>query len=613
LGVLGAGAALTIAGVEIPQLIGSSDENSPDNNPIKQPDAKDVPGIFSFSAEKLPGEVDEIVLHDAVPSQMVIRRGASINAVGVVVDDAGRKIVCEVEDPLRKGQDGRNETFTCILTDTVAEDQRKPGEIVFSDIVASNNGTYSTENEAVTSNGKTKKLLQLSGEEADDYRKKSGVFFVDRDPLKFEHPLLEDPVIPASDIDGEIHQAEDKRVLIKDASGQDVARARYFPWRKEWRWVKDPESVSDYTIREFADAKGLVFGFFDGDFRGNPGSLQDPEMVDLIEKTSNQLVSGGFDVKETYSRFGVDGWRRVLSNWDSIKSELDSGRVPDFPYRWTTSDAMVNLAETTGMKIRAQHLFYGVDIPQSIIDGNFSNDQLKKIAEFLVKTRVNKYKGKIAEWDVADEPAGDLVGGGGNNRKYWYDHLGQGILDDVARWTKTLDPDAKLVMVEDHVIEGTTMPNAINFFKQISGKFWELATHFKEAGVPIDKIGIENNLWIYRAPSKEQIAAVLKRVQDLGFGLASTEATVGSYQEEGFYKEMTTNNPVANPDELQAKVFADLASAYIEAGGDFALGGVTDATVWTAVKSPKGRSAIFDADRKPKPSFFALRDIYKSA
>lgn len=613
LGILGAGAALTIAGVEIPQLIGSSEEKPNNGNPLEHPNGNDnAPGSFLFSAEKLPGEVDEIVLPDAMPSQMVIRRGASINAVGVIVDDAGRKVVCEVEDPLRKTQDGSNETFTCILTDTVVEDQRKPGEVVFSDIIASNGGAYSAENESILSNGKTKALTKLSVEEADDYKRQSGVFFVDRDPLKHEHPLLEVPVVPAPDIDGEIHQADDKRVLIKDANGQDVARARYFPWRKEWRWVKDPESVSDYTIREFADAKGQVFGVFDGDLSADTSRLLDETFTDLYEKVGNQLIIGGaLDAKWVFNSFSNSDWRRVLDNWSAIQRSLQEGQIPaNFKFNWAKPDMMMDFAEDSGMKVRAQHIIGGADLPDNIKNGNYSNDELEKILEFMAKTRVLKYKGRIEQWDVPDEAAGRLVGGDEDN-KFYYSKLGAGIIDKLVGWVKEADPDVTTVMVEDHVVEGTCMPNAINFFRQTSDKFWELLDHFKSAGVPVDKIGLENNLWIYRAPTKDQISSVLKRIQDMGFGLASTETTIISSPTEGFYRELTTNNPASNPDKLQAKVFADLVSAYIEAGGEYALGGLTDATVWTAYKSPQGKSAIFDKDKKPKQAFFAIRDTLK--
>ena len=98
----------------------------------------------------------------------------------------------------------------------------------------------------------------------------------------------------------------------------------------------------------------------------------------------------------------------------------------------------------------------------------------------------------------------------------------------------------------------------------------------------------------------------------MGFEIASAEANVGTYKDEGFYVALKTNNPVPNPFDLQAEVFANLVSAYLEVGADFALGGLTDATVWTAAKHPETKAAVFDENKKPKPAYFAMRDVIKS-
>ena len=41
----------------------------------------------------------------------------------------------------------------------------------------------------------------------------------------------------------------DWRILALDASGKPIGRARWYPWRHQWRWVTDSVSVADYTIR----------------------------------------------------------------------------------------------------------------------------------------------------------------------------------------------------------------------------------------------------------------------------------------------------------------------------------------------------------------------------
>jgi len=74
---------------------------------------------------------------------------------------------------------------------------------------------------------------------------------------------------------------------------------------------------------------------------------------------------------------------------------------------------------------------------------------------------------------------------------------------------------------------------------------------------------------------------------------------------------LKTQTPAANPAALQATVFSDLLSAYLEAGNEFGVGALTDKTSWLAPKDFETRAAMFDENYRPKPAYFALLDVVR--
>lgn len=625
----GTGVGLTAAGIAAFGFVGCGSESGGNGNggisenPTPTPESDFKVGEAIVKIENLPNGVNELIFGNGYPQNLVIRKGSTLSTKYMFSDDEGKKhTVVEFTDPQRTTSEGKDASFTGILPNTVTQEELQQGMASFEALVGANGAKYEANGDrsSLTLKDGTKKRIPLAGEEDLTKDKEAvGAFFVDRDPLKKDHPLLENPVVtvPAPELvpeGGKIAQEADGRVVIKDASGVAVARARYYPWKQEWSWVKDPESVSDFTIREFADASGMVFGIFDHDVKSSESNRKGEDFIALAEKTANQLVLGGINANEVFKSFSAADWKGIVDNWTTIKTQLDEGKVPAAKYVWNQATNMVQYAKDHGMSIRAQYLLWGLDIPDSLRTANLGKDDLTKVLEFMTKARVLKFKGQIQEWTVVGEAGMHLISSDAQ-ANFWYDKLGttsDGVgrvaIDSAAKWAHEADPEVKLVAVDDHVIENTT-----EYFRQVSAKSLALLKHYKNADVPITKFGIENNLWMYNAPSKEKVTAMLKQIQGMGFEIASAEANVGSDTEDPFFKALSTSSPVADPFELQAKVYADLVAGYQEAGADFALGGFTDKTVWTATRFPQHKPAIFDENKKPKPAYFAIKDVLKKS
>lgn len=426
------------------------------------------------------------------------------------------------------------------------------------------------------------------------------------DPLtKKPHP---NPLIPLPHFEhASITQAPgDGRVLAVDPSGNAVGRARWYPWRSEWRWVRDEASVHGYTIRELADALGINFGLFmsaTDDFR-----TTEPEYIQMAEMLANKVSTGyGFWSKAIYLRFSPGDWRRITAQWQALAPSLTNQIPAGFPYDWSRADTELEFAQRLGAKVvRAQNLFdgQGDSLDQTIFRPGFTNDELWKILEFMVKVKVLKYRGLVHEWAVSEVAPKLLFAGPDDVSSFWYRRLGEGLVDRVFAWAHETDPQAKLVYIEDHVHETDTVN-----FQRMRAKTFELIRHFKDNDIPVTKVGVENYLWIYAPPQASTVLGDLQTIQSLGYEVESTETAVMTQNADPFWTNRRSPSVLPNQLELQAQVFRQTLESYLSVGGDFTVAGTSDRYSWfNDVGHPQVKAMIFDDDNQPKAAYYAIRD-----
>lgn len=359
------------------------------------------------------------------------------------------------------------------------------------------------------------------------------------------------------------------------------------------------------TLRDFADRLSKVFGTMT-----NRPMLQSNSLyAQTVPTIANQLVIGfELDTQEVFKQFSIDEWKKVLADWDNVSKTLNAGKIIEgYRYAWDKADYMVSFAKQNRMSIRAQHLLWGADVYKTIRDGYqqgiFKKDDMERILEFMIKTRVIKYRGQIDEWDCVDEPAQHLLYQNFDRQTgFWYLIFGSEIIDKSARWTQQADPTAKRCIVEDKILQPDTFPkqNAI---------FFDLLTHFKNASVPIERAGIECNFWIFRPPQKNMMLDTLRKIQELGFGIASTETSVVVGDVDPTSDFPKTVNEIKDRVAAQTAIYTDWADAYLQTGADMGVANISDVDSWyNSIKHPETQAMILDADLKPKPAYFAILD-----
>jgi endo-1,4-beta-xylanase len=308
-------------------------------------------------------------------------------------------------------------------------------------------------------------------------------------------------------------------------------------------------------------------------------------------------------------------YRRVLTEqYNMLVGENCMKFGPTQPkpdtYFFNDADELVSFAETTGMKIRGHNFVWHEALPEWFA-GTVTPENAKKILVDHIMTVGGRYKGKIHSWDVVNEAIWIPDGrpDGLRSSSPWFQMLGPDYLDLAFRTAHQADPHA-LLTYNDYDIE---------YDSDAQGKkraaVLALLKRMKAAGTPIHALGVQSHL---DAASSYGFATSTRELLDgaraLGLQVFITELDV---KDDGL-----ESDNIAVRDQEVARVYRDFTGRMLEGKDVKAVltWGVSDAHSWLnapkwRVKHPdrEQRPLPFDADYKPKPAFFALRESFEKA
>jgi GH35 family endo-1,4-beta-xylanase len=371
----------------------------------------------------------------------------------------------------------------------------------------------------------------------------------------------------------------------------------------------------EITIRALADSQGMIVtAMF------HLQNINDPNYVNNYTNIANQAAfHGEFEFNQVFKNFTDHDWKTILDNWDSIKALLDKGEVPSgFNYNWRFAEQSIAFAKKNGMKIRAGLLLRSHS-SDTLDIGNYSNNQLMKIAEFMVKTRVLKYKGQIDEWIGPSEMVACKLYGQGRAR-FWVDRFGYKPYIQTIQWAFEADPNLVISIAEDLPTEDPDFPPG---WKQWILEFLEFLKQVKENIPPEEfrrvRVDIEHNDWIYQwsydnpDSSVKRVISVLRQITDLGYDLSAPETTVPTSDAWPYWKERPKkpDNIVKDKQKAQAQVYKGFLQAHFALGHkEIGFGGISDNTEWYRY-SGRGpaNSMILDDRYQPKQAYYAVLQV----
>ena len=271
-------------------------------------------------------------------------------------------------------------------------------------------------------------------------------------------------------------------------------------------------------------------------------------------------------------------------------------------YDWSAGDRLVQFAQQHGQLVRGHVLLWHNQLPdwltQGVASGTISNDQLRDLLHKHVTDEVTHFKGKIWQWDVANEFFTDSNPSQLNPNDFWVSHLGPGVVADAFRWAHAADPHA-LLFYNDYNIAGEDGSNAK------SDAAYAFVQQLIAQGVPINGVGDQGHLDTqYGFPT--QMQQDLQRFADLGLKVAITEADVRTFVNNATDQQPT--DPLAP--YAHAHYYDQMLKSCLAVRDciSFTVWGFGDADSWVpGWFTGEGYANIYDVKLQPKPAYFAMQ------
>jgi len=257
-------------------------------------------------------------------------------------------------------------------------------------------------------------------------------------------------------------------------------------------------------------------------------------------------------------------------------------------YDFSDADAIVDFAQTHSMQVRGHTLVWYTGLPSWLVSGNWTRDEMIEILREHIMTAVGHYRGRVFAWDVVNEA---VIKDGSLRDSIWLRGIGPEYIDMAFRWAYEADPNA-LLFYNDVGGEG---------LGQKSDAIYSLVQGLLQRGVPIHGVGLQMHISLDRSPEPQDVAANMKRYQELGLEVHITEMDV----------RITT--PITEEKlAQQARIYRDLLEVSLAAENctAFVLWGFTDRYSWIPYSfTGYGSGLIFDESYYPKPAYNALIEV----
>jgi endo-1,4-beta-xylanase len=212
-----------------------------------------------------------------------------------------------------------------------------------------------------------------------------------------------------------------------------------------------------------------------------PGLAAAPAAASTARAAARPADAGGSSLRDLAARismrigtavipFDLDNapYAKVLAEQFSVVTpgnEMKWGVVEPAQgqFDWSGADRLVSFAQAHGQLVRGHTLLWHNQLPTWLTDGvtngSISSSQLRDLLKQHIFTEVGRFRGKIWQWDVANEFFTDANPSGLNPNDFWVSNLGPDIIPQAFRWAHQADPHA-LLFYNDYNIAGEDGSNA---------------------------------------------------------------------------------------------------------------------------------------------------------
>jgi endo-1,4-beta-xylanase len=235
---------------------------------------------------------------------------------------------------------------------------------------------------------------------------------------------------------------------------------------------------------------------------------------------------------------------------------------------------------------------------------NIDRPRLETSMRDFITATVTRYKGKIASWDVVNEPLEDNTGALrikprtevlNNEKFYWAEHLGKDYIANAFRYANTADPNAMLYLNENNVESDETKLNALV----------QLVNELKTQGVPIHGIGLQMHLTLQN--DKNGIERALQRLAASGLKIRISEMDIRMNPFNAANFQPSNDQLIAQRDLYRFVVDAYHKHVPAPQRAGITVWDFSDKHSWIVVTQGKqDNPTLFDGNYGKKPAYYGF-------
>lgn len=258
-------------------------------------------------------------------------------------------------------------------------------------------------------------------------------------------------------------------------------------------------------------------------------------------------------------------------------------------YRFLKADLIVNWALSNGAKVRGHTLVWRIANAPWFTQGGWTPAEARTLLEEHVTTVVSHYRGKLAAWDVVNEP---LCDDGTQCGGVWYNSIGPDYIEYALRAARAADPDVPLFINEFD----------IEYPGRKADSLYALVSRLIARGVPLDGIGFQSHFAVGQVRPQAELTATMARFAALGLKVQVTELDI--------------RVPVpSTPAHLQQQALdygtVVRACLAVPACNAIVMWGFSDKESWIPAAVPGWGDALpLDVNYQPKPAYNAMRAAF---
>ncbi len=303
----------------------------------------------------------------------------------------------------------------------------------------------------------------------------------------------------------------------------------------------------------------------------------------------------------------------ILREYNSVTAENDMKPISVHPregvWTWDKADSIANFCRKNNIKMRGHCLCWH----SQFCDWMFTDAKGKEVTKEVfyqrlkehITTVVNRYKDIVYCWDVVNEAMADNVRPNPwnpNPSPYrdsrHYKLCGDEFIAKAFQFAREADPKAQLFYNDYNAADPGKRDRIYNMVKKM-----------KEAGVPIDGIGMQGHYNVY-GPSMEDISAAIEKYSTIVDHIHFTELDVRANEEMGGQLQFSRNEGVTiDPatrtlhDNMYSQLFR-VFRKYKDKIDVVTFWNVSDRDSWVGVNN---YPLLFDKDCNRKSSYRVVK------